>query len=338
MRLDIYNHIFPSEFVARLDAIGVNKAALARMKSFAALCDVNARLRLMDRFDDYAQVLSLSGPPIEFFGSAQESPALARLANDAMAAICRRHPDRFPGFVASLPMNNPEAAVAEIDRATGELSAVGAQIFSNVNGRPLDDPAFFPVFERAAALDVPLWLHPDRSAGMSDYAAECKSKYEIWFVFGWPYETSAAMARLVFSGLFDRLPGIKIICHHMGAMIPFFEGRIGPGYDELGTRTGDEDYAPLLAAMSAKGRRPVDYFRMFYGDTAVNGAAGAIQCGLGFFGNDRCLFATDFPFDPEGGAQFVRETIAAIDRLGLDPASEAALYEGNARRLLRLGK
>jgi uncharacterized protein len=134
------------------------------------------------------------------------------------------------------------------------------------------------------------------------------------------------MARLVFSGMLDRLPEMKIITHHLGAMIPYFEGRVGQLWDQLGTRTSDEDYSGILAAMKAKGRRPIDYFRLFYNDAAVGGARSAIRCGLDFFGADRVLFVTDCPFDPEGGLMFIRETIAALDALVLTDEERAAIY------------
>ena len=121
---------------------------------------------------------------------------------------------------------------------------------------------------------------------------------------------------------------MRIITHHLGAMIPYFEGRVGPLWDQLGTRTSDEDYSGILAAMKARGRRPIDYFRLFYNDTAVGGSASAIRCGLDFFGADRVLFATDCPFDPEGGPMFIRETIAALNGLVLAD-------EERARHLLR---
>ncbi len=92
-----------------------------------------------------------------------------------------------------------------------------------------------------AGYDLPILLHPARGAKFPDYPTEEKSKYEIWWTFGWPYETSVAMSRIVFAGLFDRYPNLKILSHHLGAMIPFFEGRVGPGWDQLGTRTSDED-------------------------------------------------------------------------------------------------
>ena len=136
-----------------------------------------------------------------------------------------------------------EGLLEEARRAVKDLGAVGVQIFTNVIGRPLDRPETMPLFDLMAELDRPIWMHPARGADFPDYKGEPKSHYEIWWTFGWPYETSVAMAHLVFSGLFDRHPDLKIITHHLGGMIPYFEGRVGPGWDQLGARTSDEDYS-----------------------------------------------------------------------------------------------
>jgi aminocarboxymuconate-semialdehyde decarboxylase len=253
-----------------------------------------------------------------------------------MADICARHPDRFPAWVASLPMNNVAACLEELTYAIEHRGAKGIQIFTNVNGRPLDEPELAPIFERMHAYDLPIWLHPTRGAKMPDYATESTSKFEIWWLFGWPYETSAAMARMVFSGFFDRWPNLKVITHHMGAMVPYLEARVGLGMDQMGTRTAELDYTSIVKAMREKGRRPLDYFKLFYGDTSVNGSAPAIRCGLEFFGRERALFGTDCPFDPEGGPLFIRETIRAIESLDLPHDVRDLLYAGNVRRLLRL--
>src|SRR5215510_4799089 len=141
------------------------------------------------------------------------------------------------------------------------------------------------------------------------------------------------MARMVFSGMLDKLPEMQVITHHLGAMAPFLVERIALGLDQLGTRTPDEDYVGLLKRMA---KRPVDYFRMFYGDTSVNGSASAIRCGLDFFGPDRVLFGTDCPFDPEGGPTFIRESIRAIDSLKLSETVRNKVYYGNAQRMLRM--
>jgi aminocarboxymuconate-semialdehyde decarboxylase len=265
--------------------------------------------------------------------SGADAVGLARAANDGMAELVQRHPSRFAGFVASLPLGDPEAAVAELERAVDELGARGVQLFSNVRGGPLTSPELLPIFEAMAGHDLPIWLHPYRGPETSDYRTEERSQFEIWWTFGWPYETSVAMSRIVFAGLFDRWPNLKIITHHMGAMAPYFAGRVGPGWDQLGVRTSAPDVAEALARLR---QRPVDYFHMFYGDTALFGAYDATVCGLAFFGADRVVFASDAPFDPEGGPMYIRETIGIIDRLPITDADRARIYSGNAVRLLKL--
>jgi predicted TIM-barrel fold metal-dependent hydrolase len=212
----------------------------------------------------------------------------------------------------------------------GQLGALGVQIFSNVNGLPLDDERFFPIFESADRLSCPLFLHPARAASVPDYKGEEKSKYEIWWTFGWPYETSAAMQRLVFSRLLDRLPNIKIVAHHLGAMVPYFEGRVGYGLDQFGARTADEDYEGLRKSMP---RRPYDYFKMFWADTAVFGSRAATECGLKFYGTNQVMFASDAPFDPEGGSMYIRETITILDTLEITAEERDKIYRRNAERL-----
>ena len=287
--------------------------------------------RSMDEFGEYVQLISLPMPPLEKLAGPDKSPELARVANDGMAELTQKYPHRFPRFVASVALNNPEAATQEAVRAVSQLGACGVQIFSNVAGKPLDLPELLPFFEEMHRRDVALFLHPARGADMTDYASEPKSRYEIWWTFGWPYETSAAMARLVFAGIFDKCPGIKIITHHMGAMIPYFEGRVGWGWDVLGSRTSDEDYSVILERMKPK--RPIDYFRNFYADTALFGGTAATRCGLDFFGVDHVLFASDVPFEPAPGL-FIRETIRCVEALELPPEQKRQIYRGNAEKLL----
>ena len=334
MKLDIFNHIFPKAYFDKMVAVSPKgKDMHKRVRDIPSMVDLDARFRIMDRFDDYAQIICLPSPPIEVFGAPPVSTDMARLANDGMAELVRKHRDRFPGFIASLPMNDPEGLLAEARRAVKELGAVGVQVFSNVLGRPLTDPKTMPLFDLMAEYDLPIWMHPARGADVPDYKGEPKSHYEIWWTFGWPYETSVAMAHMVFAGLFDKYPDLKIITHHLGGMIPYFEGRVGPGWDQLGARTSDEDYSLLLKKLK---KRPLDYFRLFYADTAVFGALEATKCGLKFFGTDHVLFASDMPFDPEKGSAYIRWTIEIIDRLDLSPAERHAIYEGNARRLMKL--
>jgi len=334
VKLDVFNHIFPKRFYDRMLKVAPEgKDMHQRVRAIPAIVDLADRFRIMDMFDDYAQVISLGSPPIEAFGPPPLSTELARLANDGMAELVAKHPDRFPAFIASLPMNDPQGLLDEAERAVRKLGAVGVQVFTNVLGAPLTAPKTLPLFALMAELDLPIWMHPARGADFPDYQKEKKSHYEIWWTFGWPYETSAAMAHIVFEGLFDTHPAIKIITHHMGGMIPYFEGRVGPGWDQLGARTSDVDYTKLLRKLK---KRPVDYFRMFYADTALFGAYDATVCGLAFFGAGHVLFASDAPFDPEKGPMYIRETIAIIDRLPISNDERERIYWRNAAALLRL--
>ena len=338
LKLDIFPHIFPQAFFERMKTIAEKNPALGsqlkRWLHIPVLWDLEKRIKMMQRFPEYKQILTLSLPAIEFLGDENQTPELARLANDGMFEIVTEHPDLFPAFVASLPLNNPSETLKEMERAIVKLGARGIQIFTNMNGRPMDDPEFFPIFERMAKhYKLPIWVHPTRTAKFRDYPVEEKSKYEMWWLFGWPYETSVFMGRMVFSGMFDKLPELKIITHHLGAMVPFLSHRVGYGMDQFGARTSDEDYEGLRKKMK---KRPVDYFKMFYNDTSINGWASGIRCGIDFFGTKRVLFGTDCPFDPQGGPLFIRETIKAIDSLKLGKDDRRRVYFGNAQSMLRL--
>ncbi len=333
MKLDAFNHILPHDFYERLKGCVRDPAAITYLEGVPTLWDLDARLRMLDEFDDYQQVLCLGQPTIESLGDPRTTAELARLANDGMAAICRKYPDRFPAFVASLPMNAPEAAVAEAERAVRELGARGVQVFTNVLGVPLSAPQFRAVFAAMAAHDLPVWVHPIRGPEHADYASETRSEAEVWFTFGWPYETSACMARLIFSGLFDEFPTVKIITHHMGGMVPYFAGKIALGREQI--FRGDLDRDPHAQSRGLR-RAPIDYYRMFYADTATNGSAAAARCGHAFFGTEHCLFASDAPFDPQGGRYLIRTTSEAIEGLEVSAAERARIYEHNTRALLRL--
>src|SRR5207302_1145685 len=145
---------------------------------------------------------------------------------------------------------------------------------------------------------MPIFLHPARGADFPDYPAETESLYDLWQIFGWPYETTIAMARLVFTGLFDRHPDAVIITHHMGGLVPHFADRIRGGYDQFGTRGPEHQMETFPIPLA---HPPAWYFTRFYADTALFGAPHAVRCGLAYFPADRVLFGTDTPFDVEGG-------------------------------------
>ncbi len=252
MKIDAFCHVMPAEYAERLDGVSDAPAAANirnRIAGIPAMVDLDLRFAQMDEFGpDYQQVISLPAPPIEDLGAPEVCREMARLGNEGLAALVERHPERFAGFVAALPMNDPGATLEEIDHACGELGALGVQIYTHVS------------------------------------------------------------------------------------MVPHFAGRVGPGWDQLGARTPPDrrheiEHAPLS-------KRPLDYFKMFYADTAMFGAAHAIRCCIEFFGVDRILFASDTPFDPEKGPGYIRSTIENLESLELSEEDRAKIYEGNARRVL----
>ena len=334
MIIDIYTHLAPRSFLDRMVVLAPKLGNIVnRLLAVKPLSDLDVRFRDMDTVPDYRQLISLPNPSLEEIGPADTGCELARIANDELAELCAKYPDRFPGYTASVSMNHPDAA-RELERAF-DNGANGVQIYSNIAGRPLDEPEYFGVFEVCAKRNKPILIHPARAADMTDYKNEDKSKYEIWWTFGWPYETSAAMARIVFSGMLDKLPELKIVAHHLGAMVPYFEGRVGPGWDQLGKRTSDEDYSIVLKNLK---KRPFDYFKDFYADTATFGSRPATECGLAFYGQDKVLFASDCPFDPEKGPGYIRETIAVLESIDMPQEMREKIAYKNAQELFGLKK
>jgi uncharacterized protein len=333
MKIDIFNHVMPQAYLELVKQHSKELGMVKRMSNLRMLWDIEHRVEMLrTKFPDVRQVLTLGLPSPELLGGPERSPEFARVANDGMAQMCLKWPREFPAFIASLPMNNVPEALKEMDRAIDQLGAKGIQIITSVAGRPLDDPEFLPVFERIANHhDRPVWMHPARPASRADYAGEPKSKYEIWQVLGWPFETSVAMARIVFSGLLQRLPKLRIITHHCGGMIPYFAGRAETLWAQLGSRSADSDESEVLERL---GKPPIEYFKMFYGDTVLGGAAAPLACGLAFFGADHVVFASDCPFDPEGGPMFIREGINSVEALNLSETDKRRIYFGNAMKLL----
>jgi len=187
--------------------------------------------------------------------------------------------------------------------------------------------------QELAALDLPVWVHPMRGPNFADYASEQASQAEIWFSFGWPYETTACMTRLIYSGIFDELPNLKIITHHMGGMIPYFAARIAAFAE-----TSAEEYARL--GLGESGPRlsgaPLDHFRRFYNDCISNGSPDSLRMALDFFGPDHLMFGTDFPFGPDEGERWPLDELRNLRTVPLDEAVREKILYRNAQTLLKL--
>ncbi len=329
LKVDAYSHIAPIKYVEALEEIAPEDCA-RKIRPTPPLYNLNERFRIMDKYDGLMQVLTLSWPAVEEMGD--RSTDLARLANDELAELVFRYPDRFAGGIACLPMNDLDCALQEVDRAVNQLKLRGVLVYSNVNGKPLDAPEFMPLYEKMAGYDLPIYIHPQRTADFPDYATESKSKYNAYSVFGWPYETTVAMTRLVFSGILEKYPTLKVVTHHGGGMIPYFEQRIVQHHDkyEMGLRR-EGGYKQGLT------KAPIDYFRLFYNDTAIHGNTPALMCAYAFCGAEHMLFAADMPLgDREFGCRSYRQTINAIDAMDIGLRDKSRIFEDNAKKLMRL--
>jgi len=327
-RVDAYTHFVPKAFHGRMVEALPRYFQQPNIAMRPALFDLDARLRLMDGYDDYVQVLALTSPGLEEWASGPTGVELARLANEGLAELVRDHPDRFVGFVATVMLEDVEGSIRELERAVRDLGALGVQVYTNVNGHPLDEPRFEPFFAAVEDLDVAVWAHPARSVAHPDYASEDASRYGIALKFGWPYETVVFMTRLIFSGTMERHPRLRVLTHHAGGFVPHLAGRLTLSHETPAQRR------EIGVDESFDGDRVLESYRRFYGDIVFSGGHYPLLCALDFFGADRLVFATDAPFGAEGGAMFIRETIAAVDALVPDEAVRAKLFEENACRVL----
>ncbi len=332
-KIDAFAHVIPTKYKEALF-----KRADDRFRSnnwddvieaTPALFDLDNRLKVLSLHEGLSQMLTVASPALEEAASAKDAAYLARLANDEMADMVAKHPDDFAGAIACLPMSDMEDALKETERCIEGLQFRGVQVFTPVDGKPLDAPEFLPLYEMMARYDLPIWIHPARGRGVPDYPNEGHSRYYIYQMFGWPYETTAAMVRLVFSGVLERYPGLKFIAHHCGAMLPFFAERVVVGQDYAASNLKARWKQSLP-------RPPVEYFRMFYGDTAVNGSTAALMCGHAFFGTQHIVFATDFPYDDEDGRRFTREVIRSVENMSIPDEDKRLIFAENIKSLTHL--
>jgi aminocarboxymuconate-semialdehyde decarboxylase len=320
----------PIQYKERLFKIAPsNLDIIKNVGSTPSLFDLNQRFRIMDKFEGLMQVLTLSAPSLEEIADQREAKELAMVANDGIADLITKFPKRFPAGVATLPMNDIEAALKELDRAIKDLKLKGIQIYTPINDKPLDSPQFLPIYEKMSEYDLPIWIHPRRAQTYPDYKTESESKYRIFSVFGWPYETTVAMARIVFGGILERYPNLKIITHHCGGMVPYFKERIIGSYERIFDHLKDDLRKDLR-------RHHIEYFKMFYNDTAINGNTSALMCAYDFFGADHLLFGTDMPFDTEYGERNTRQIINAIEQMTISDIEKEMIFRTNAERILNL--
>ncbi|HEY2637637.1 MAG TPA: amidohydrolase family protein [Solirubrobacteraceae bacterium] len=287
----------------------------------ADLADLGERrLAAMDAAGIEVQVISHTTPGVQTLDAVTAVP-LARRANDHLAAAVGEHPDRFAGL-ATLPTPDPAAAADELERAVGELGLLGAMVNGHTEGRFLDDPAFDGILERAERLDVPLYLHPTepvpavRSAyyeGLSDQVTWMLSA-AAW---GWHAETGLHVLRMIFGGVFDRHPGLKLVIGHMGEMLPFMLDRV------------DDQLPPAASGLA---RLPSEYVREhLWVTTSGLFSVPPLLCALEVLGAERVLFSVDWPYADNAAGRRL------LDEAPLADSDLERLAHGNADRLLGLG-
>jgi uncharacterized protein len=279
--------------------------------------DPEVRLGVMDKYGVNVQALSLTMESLDGF-SAQEAADICKRANSDNYALCKTHPDRFVNICA-ISLLDVKRAMNELDRSINELDCRGVTVATNQNGKGLDSPDYFPLYEKLSKHDLPLLLHP---SNWKSYPLAEESQWMFMSRFGWPLDSTQAVWRLIFGGVLDRFPTLKIVMHHLGAMFPYFAGRIQYGLATLGEK--------LERDMS-------EYWKNIYGDSALSGGpAEAYACGYAFFGPDRVLYGSDYPFGPEAGERFVRANMAGLESLNIPAVDMQKILGENARRLLKI--
>ena len=326
MIVDFHNHFYPEEYIRELNS-GEGYARVTTDSQGRELIEYTGdynivvgphikledRLVAMDKYGIDMQVLSLTTPGVE----REKSPRgikLARLANDGFGAITEKFPDRFRAL-ASLPVQDPEASVDELDRAVRDRGLRGVMLFSNANGKPLDSKELIPIYEKAAKLDVPLFIHPT-----SPINASAMEDYRLVPIIGFTLDTSLALLRLVFSGILERLPNLKIVVAHTGGVFPYIRGRIEIGYNA---------YPECRVNIP---NPPSAYFRKNVWVDTVCYDPDVLMSTYSFLGHEKILLGTDYPHQISD----MENAVNRVKKLKIGDTEKVKILGENASTLLKL--
>ena len=329
MIIDSHAHAFHGKYLESVSDIGGNWfkekiAGLARIKP--QIFDINLRLEWLERNGIDRQVVTIHHALDSnlFPADSTVQLKLARSINDNMAHILEDTRGKMIP-IASVPIIGFESGgILEMERAIVNLGLKGVSLPSNLNGKSLDSPELEPFWAKASEMKIPVFIHHNDPAGYAGRSYE--ADYNLMISLGWPFDTMLALCRIVFSGILDRYPGLKIVSH-MGGGLPFYWGRLNETYHpEAQLRTiGRKLPKPLL-----------DYFSQFYYDTAIGGNAAAIKCMCDVFGTSQVTFATDAPWGPGTGEFRLQEYINVIKSLALSDEDKNKILGGNALRVINI--
>jgi aminocarboxymuconate-semialdehyde decarboxylase len=327
MVIDAYSHVFPMRLIDALAEVRPSAELAALRAQSPYNFEHEHRIAYMDEHGFDVHVLILARPPVWLGMQREDVHRLTRVANESIAEFASRRPDRFVG-VGVLPVVD-DVTMEELERIHGELGLKGVLIFSNIEGKPLDDISMWPLYERASQLDFPIWIHPQHAPTHPWIRKDVLDR-----VLGWPFDTSLAMARLVYGGVFERYPNIKFVTHHMGGMIPYFSARLAAFAE-----TSAAEYAHLGIGEESGPRlsgSPLDHFRRFYNDCISSGSPAAVKMAVDFFGADHILFGTDFPFGPDDGERWPLDELRTIKTMPMAETDRAKILYQNAQHVLKL--
>ena len=325
--IDATSHIMPTEALDELERHAPSDE-LSSLREAPRMFAEEGRIEYLDRHGIDRQVINLAAPMI--FQAAGPDAALSatRVANDEIRRIADDYPDRFIP-TGTVPFLTDEY-VDEARRCVEELDMGGIQIFSNINGKLLDNADFEEFWATIDDLDVPVWIHPQ----LTDWHDHEQGTTWIYKMLGWPFDTSVAVARLIFTGVMERHRNVQLVTHHLGGMLPFVVGRVHSWYRTR--REEPELYAnPEMADLS----EPLEaYFDRVYADTAVSsvGESYPLKCGVEFFGAENVVFSADYPFGPDRGEYWVGTIKEAVEDIDITETERQNIYSGNIVELLDL--
>jgi uncharacterized protein len=316
MIVDFSAHHIPDEVVARVGKTKFGQSGQFRYSSENANPEI--RLGLMDKYGVDVHALSLSVPALLPFGDNEVSE-ICRISNTQNYALCKAYPRRFVN-ICVISLLDMKGALKELDYGINELDCRGVTVASNQRGKGLDSPEYFPFYEKLAEHDLPILLHP---TNWESYPlVDMVKGWRMMHVFGWPFDTTQAVWRLIFGGVLDRFPSLKIVTHHLGAMLPYFSRRVEQNFEKF-----LKDKLP---------RHITEYWGNIYGDSALDGTDPAFACGYAFFGSDRMVFGTDYPYGLEEGEDFIRENLASVKKMNIADADKKKILGENAKKLLKI--
>ena len=325
MNIDLHNHFYPEAYMkelskgggyARVEKDGQGRLLIHYEGDYNIVVgphiDIGDRLEAMNRCGVDMQVMTLTTPSVE-----REKPErgikLAKLANDGFRETVEEHPDRFLAF-AALPLQDPGASASELERAVKELGLKGGTLMTNVDGAPLDAEGLMPVYEKAVELDVPLFIHPT-----SPINSRAMGDYRLVPILGFGVDTTLSVLRLVFGGVLERLPGLKLIASHLGGVYPYLRGRIETGFNA---------YPECKIRIS---KPPSTYLKRIWMDSIIYDSD-IMMSAIAFSGADKIVMGSDHPHQIGDLANAVNR----IEKLQISEDDKEKILWKNAKKLLKI--